>query len=181
MSVLEIVPFALTLMIGFSIIWSTLALGISPMPSSSKARKAVLQLASETGNGSIYDLGSGWGGLLVALARKYPQRKIVGYELSFLPWLVTLILKEILGLKNLEIYRRDFYQADLKEAAVIVCYLFPEGMKKLEDKISSDNIDNKNLEYLISNNFALPSHKPFQTIQLNDFYKSPVYLYKFKD
>jgi hypothetical protein len=34
---------------------------------------------------------------------------------------------------------------------------------------------------LISNNFALPSVKAEKKIVLDDFYKSPIYLYKISD
>lgn len=174
MSVFEIILLSITIVIGFSIVCSTLALGISPMPSSTKARQAIVQLTHAAGTGPIFDLGSGWGGLLIALAKEYPQRKIVGYELSFMPWLVSSLLKSILGLKNIQIQREDFFQADLAEASVIVCYLFPQGMKKLEDKLM---VENTQLKYLISNNFALSSQQPIKVIKLTDFYKSPVYLY----
>jgi 16S rRNA A1518/A1519 N6-dimethyltransferase RsmA/KsgA/DIM1 with predicted DNA glycosylase/AP lyase activity len=151
------------------------------MPSSKKARKAMLQLVHETeieaGSGAIFELGSGWGNLLIPLAKAYPQRKIVGYELSFIPWLSTIILKRILGLNNIQVLRQDFLQADLNSASLILCYLFPRGMLEVQSKLDTEN---GQLEYLVSNNFSLPSHKPSKIIRLNDLYKSPVYLYKFK-
>ncbi len=177
MSVFETVILALTILTGVSIVWSTLVLGISPMPSSKKARQAMMQLTHETGTGPIFELGSGWGNLLIPLAKIYPRRKIVGYELSLMSWLTTIILKRVLGLKNLQVYRQNFLHADLTNASVILCYLFPGGMQGIENKL---NTEGGKLEYLISNNFAFPSHKPSKTIQLNDLYKSPVYLYDLK-
>jgi len=176
LSVFEAALLVLTIFTGLSIVWSTLVSGISPMPSSKKARQAMLQLVCETGSGPIFELGSGWGNLLIPLAREYPKRKIVGYELSIMPWLTTVTLKNILGLKNIQIYRKNFLLADLTSASVILCYLFPKGMQGIDCKIKAKN---SQLEYLISNNFSLPSHDPIKTIKLNDLYKSPVYLYKF--
>ena len=178
MSVLESVLLILIFFTLISIIWSTLVSGISPMPSSKKARQAMLQLISELGSetGPIFELGSGWGSLLIPLAKKYPQRKIIAYELSIMPWLTTLILKNLLGLKNIELYRKNFLHADLSSASIILCYLYPKGMQAIERKIKAQS---GHLEYLISNNFALSSRQPIKKIQLNDFYKSPVYLYKF--
>ena len=149
-------------------------MGISPMPSSKKARKAIIRLTEDTGTGPIFDLGSGWGNLLIPLSKKYPQRKVVGYELSLIPWLVTRLFKKILSLNNLEIYQRDFLKADLSNASVIICYLYPEGMNLIEKKLISEKITNS---ILISNNFALASQQPEKTIQLDDLYKSPIYLY----
>jgi predicted RNA methylase len=148
------------------------------MPSSKKARQAMLKLICETRTktGPIFELGSGWGSLLIPLAKQYPQRKIIGYELSIMPWLTTVILKNLLGLNNIHVYRKNFLHSDLTSASVILCYLFPKGMKELDRKIKWQG---GQLEYLISNNFALPSHQPIKTIQLNDLYQSPVYLYQF--
>lgn len=180
MSVFEIVLVAITMVAVLSIVWSTFASGISPMPSSKKAREAILQLVSETEDGGktapIFELGSGWGSLLIPLAKKYPQRKIIGYELSIIPWLTTVILKNLLGLQNIQVYRKDFLYSDISSASIIVCYLFPKGMQALETKISTQG---GQLKCLVSNNFSLPSHQPIKKIQLNDLYQSPVYLYRF--
>jgi hypothetical protein len=184
LSVFDVALLAFTIFTVVSIVWSTLVSGISPMPSSKKARQAMLQLICEAGTGTetekkagpIFELGSGWGNLLIPLAKKFPQRKIIGYELSVMPWFTTVILKNLFGLKNIRVYRKNFLDADLTSASVILCYLFPVGMQKIESKIKSQS---GQLEYLISNNFSLPSHQAIKTIQLDDLYKSPVYLYKF--
>ncbi len=139
--------------------------------------EAGMKTAIERDRGPIFELGSGWGGLLITLAKKNPQREIVGYELSILPWLSSVMLIKILGLKNVNVYRHNFLKADLSSASVIFCYLYPGGMNALEGKLK---LEHGALEYLVSNNFSLSSHKPIKTIQLNDLYQSPVYLYKFK-
>ena len=172
---LDVFLIALTLIAGATIVWSTLTLGISPMPSTHKARQAMFQLADETGDGSIYDLGSGWGHLVIRLAKRYPHRQIVAYELSMLPWLTTLALKRMLGLSNLTIHRENFLKADLSQASVIMCYLHPPTMKSINEKLVQEN---EGAQYLISHNFALPSHQAFKVIRLNDFYRSPIYLYR---
>ncbi|WP_052057013.1 class I SAM-dependent methyltransferase [Colwellia psychrerythraea] len=145
------------------------------MPSSNKAHLAMIQLINETGSGTIVDLGSGWGNFVIRIAKKYPQRQIVGYELSFLPWLTSSCLKKILRLQNLTLHRTNFYHADLSMACVLTCYLFPKAMEKINHKLQVEKSD---VHFLISNNFALPSWQPYKTIQLSDFYKSPIYLYK---
>ena len=129
----------------------------------------------ETGSGTIIDLGSGWGNFVIPIAKRYPQRQIVGYEISLLPYFTSTLIKHILGLKNLTLYRQNFLKANLSTASVLVCYLFPETMDKIKNKLL---LEKPGVEFLISNNFALPSHQFDKVIQLNDFYKSPVYLYK---
>lgn len=159
-----------------SVMWTTVAVGISPMPSNNKARDVIMQLVETAGDGAIVDLGSGWGSLIIPLAMKYPGRQVLGYELSFVPWLTTVLISKLLHLKNLSVHRKNFLQADLSTASVLVCYLFPEGMKALEKKLVTEKALPR---YLISNTFALPSYEPEQTIRLNDMYRSPIYRYKF--
>ena len=163
------------LLIAVSITYNTVKLGISPMPSSKKAYQAVNRLIDESETGPIIDLGSGWGNLVIRMAKEYPQREVIGYELSILPWLTTSALKYILCLKNLTLYKQDFYHADLSSASVLVCYLFPAAMAKIKIKLQ---LEQPKINYLISNNFALPSSQFEKVIQLDDFYKSPVYLYR---
>ena len=175
MPIFESVLMTVVFIVGASIIFSTIKLGISPMPSSKKAYQAIMTLADETGAGPIYDLGSGWGNLVIRLARKYPQRQVVGYELSLFPWLITMLMKRILGLSNLVLYREDFMKADLSNASVITCYLFPAAMENIKNKLTHGKGE---LRFVISNTFALPSYLESKVMLLNDVYKSPVYLYR---
>jgi len=145
------------------------------MPSSKKSYRAIATLVDETGAGVIVDLGSGWGNFVIRIAKEYPHRQIVGYELSVLPWLISTLLKKLFGLKNLTLHRQDFYKADLHTASVIVCYLFPEAMVRIKNKL---HLEQPKVNFLISNNFALPSSQPLKVVRLDDFYKSPIYLYK---
>lgn len=178
MIVLDILLIIAAALIAISLIYSTVKLGISPMPSSSKAYKAILALVDETGTGAIIDLGSGWGNLIIPLAKHRPQRPVIGYELSWLPWLISTLLKKALRLENLTLQRANFLQVKLPKASVLICYLYPEAMVKIATKLQQDQPD---INFLISNNFALPASKPDKTILLNDFYKSPIYLYNIRD
>lgn len=167
------------------------------MPSSAKAYQTMLMLTENTGQGAIYDLGSGWGTLALRAAARFPDRKVVGYELSLLPYLVSIFLKQVYGANNLTLYRRDFMASDLSEASVLLCYLYPGGMSKVSALISSAQIKGSKLSsfhneanqlntttrdalplFVISNNFSLPDHQPEQEIRLNDFYHSPIYRYR---
>ena len=157
-----------------SIVWSTLKTGISPMMSSSKACETMLDELELEKEGAIIDLGSGWGTLVIPLAKKYPNKQVIGYELSWLPWLVSVILKSILRLENLTIYRKDFINAKLNTASNLVCYLFPGAMIALQEKLEKEVL---NEVTIVSNTFALPSYKPTKITKLNDFYRSPIYVY----
>ncbi|MGB1292851.1 MAG: methyltransferase [Pseudoalteromonas sp.] len=174
MDFIAITLFFIILLIALSIVWSTLKTGISPMMSSTQARQTMLAEISTDEKGTLIDLGSGWGTLVIAVAKKYPNKQVVGYEVSWFPWLVSIIFKYSMGLNNLRLYRKDFKNADLSGAATLVCYLFPGAMVALEDKLKHDMAKSITI---VSNTFALPSYKPVKVIKLKDFYKTPIYVY----
>lgn len=167
--------FFLVLLIALSIVWGTLKTGISPMMSSSKARQTMLAAISMDEKGALIDLGSGWGTLVISVAKKHPNKQVIGYELSWFPWMVSVLFKYSLGLNNLTLYRKDFKNADFSTASTLVCYLFPGGMVALEEKLKHDVVNNKIT--IVSNTFALPSYKPTKVIKLKDFYQTPIYVY----
>jgi len=162
-------------MLALSIVWWTLRTGISPMPSSKKAMDAMLDLIPPSVSRPIYELGSGWGGLTLVLAKRYPNVSVVGFELSPLPWAVSVLRAHLSRRKNVTFRRRDFFECDLSKAQVLVCYLYPGGMErlgeKLTDKMGADGT-------LISNTFRLPGCTPETVVELTDVYRNRVYRYE---
>jgi hypothetical protein len=172
-SILEFSILSLLFLLSVSLIYSSLRAGITPVPSSRKARDTILAATELAAAGPILELGSGWGHLALALAKKYPQRQVIGYELSFVPWLFSLCWQKLSGTRNLELRFGNFLAAELPAATLLVCYLYPGGMTQLADKL----IPGKH-ELLISNTFALPEYPAEQVIRLDDLYKSPIYVYR---
>ncbi|SJZ90078.1 Putative methyltransferase [Oceanospirillum multiglobuliferum] len=148
------------------------------MPSSAKARAEVWQFLAQVSprpKQTIVDLGSGWGGLVIPLALRFPECQIVGYELSWLPWFTSKVIQRVLRLHNLKLYRQNFLQQPLPSADIVVCYLYPEGMTKLADQ---GRVQHWRPSYLISICFALPNHNALEKVKVSDFYQTPVYLYR---
>ena len=158
-----------------SILWFTFSLGISPVPSSIKVRRKVLAMAEAINEIDIADLGSGWGALVIPLARRHPEFRVTGYEASWVPWLFSLTVKRLLRLENLTLERSNFLDADLSDHRVFLCYLFPGGMKSLDLKLKRDNL---NGVHVISHTFALPGHLPDLTVRIKDLYRTPLYHYR---
>ena len=72
MIIFDILFLIAVVFITLSLIYSTIKLGISPMPSSKKAYNTIMKLVDETGTGSIIDLGSGWGNFVIPIAKRNP-------------------------------------------------------------------------------------------------------------
>jgi len=160
--------------IGSIVVWS-IKNGISPMPSSRKAKRCLLQNLPEIRNGKVYELGSGWGTLAFPLAKKLSRYEIVGYENSPIPFFVSKLLHLFMRLPNLKLFHQDFYQATLTDASLIICYLYPGAMKNLKDKFEKEL---KPGTLIISNTFAIHGWKPFRVEEVADIYRTKIYFYR---
>lgn len=172
---LDIVLVAVVFLAAASVVWFSIRTGISPMPSSSKACRAMLAAVAGAPEGPVVDLGSGWGTLAIRCARQYPGRLVVGYELSWVPWLVSVLLKHLLNLPNLSFHRQDFRCVELRPYAVLMCYLFQRGMQDLERKLDDEGW---RPALIVSNTFALPSVRPHEVATLDDLYRTRIYVYR---
>lgn len=163
--------FLLLIGLSLSLIWFTWAYGISPMPTSPKVKKALLHELPQTFSGTVYELGSGWGTLTFPLAEKYREAQVVGFEISWVPFLFSNLRLFFSHQKNLQFQRRDFFKEDLHQGNLFICYLYPAAMEKLKMKLPKGSV-------LVTHTFALPGLKPDRTVSVNDLYKTLIYFYK---
>lgn len=145
------------------------------MPSSKKAKDALFALLPSVIDGDIFELGAGWGTLALPLARQFPTQRIIAYELSWIPFVITWIRARGARLSNLSVSRSDFYTVPCHSAGLIVCYLYPEAMRMLKPKFEKELRPGT---WIASNTFAIPGWKPHKILEINDLYKTKVYLYK---
>jgi trans-aconitate methyltransferase len=102
------------------------------MPSSRAEAAAVVALLRHAGvaeQGIIYELGCGWGSLVIALARAFPQARIRGVEMSPLPyWIARLRTRKW---SNVQLRLGNFHGCDLRDAHAVTCYLMINPMRPL--------------------------------------------------
>lgn len=158
----------------FSVILWSLKCGISPMPSSDKAKKKVLASIPHETQGTVVDLGSGWGNMVTGIAELLPHCHVIGYETSPIPYFVSKCWKYIEGLTNLKIIKKDFFDASLKDVSLVYCYLYPAAMERLKGKFEEEL---KPGTVIITNTFAIPGWEPVQIWQLTDMYHTRIYVY----
>lgn len=156
------------------VIWSY-RLGITPTPTSSKAKRCLLKALPDKLEGKILELGSGWGTLAVPLAKTYKNCSVIGYEISPLPFFVSWVRVRFSGVSNLKLLRQDFFKVDMSDASLIVCYLYPGAMRKLKEKFEKEL---KPGTYVISNTFAIPGWQPISVHEVNDLYRTKIYVYR---
>jgi len=90
---------------------------------------ALLRDANLSRSAVIYDLGCGWGSLLIALAKAFPDAHVKGVEISPFPCLVARLRTGYLP--NVSVAGKNFYKCDLADADAVTCYLMPSAMPRL--------------------------------------------------
>ncbi|HIC17015.1 TPA: class I SAM-dependent methyltransferase [Candidatus Poribacteria bacterium] len=162
---------------GILIVFYSLYNGISPMPTSPKVKRQLLHVLSQNEiQGTIYELGSGWGTLAFELARRFPECRIIAYENSWVPYIYSKIYGLAVKTENLRIKQENFFNILLSRADVVVCYLSPNIMTHLQPKLESE-LQKGTL--VVTNTFALPSWVPQQTIEVEDLYRTKIHIYLF--
>lgn len=157
-----------------SIVFSSLRAGISPMPTLGKVRRQLLPLLEPDLQGTLLELGAGWGTLAFALADRCPRAKVVAFELSPLPFAFCWLRQRLAPRPNLELRRQDFFRASFAGASVVVCYLFPGAMARLAPKLLAELPPGARI---LSHTFALRGWQPLRTLVVDDLYRTPIYLY----
>ena len=175
---IEIIVLAAVGLAILSVVLPTLWTRASPLPTSGAARATLLAMLPLTVDGPVYDLGSGWGGLARALARRYPRSPVIGFEVSPLPWAWSRLRQALRGSANLTFRFGDFHNADLSGAALVVCYLPGPAMEKLKPKLEAEL---KPGAMVASNTFALRGWDPVEVRTAPDAPASQVYLYRVGD
>ncbi len=154
-----------------SICYWTIKNGISPMPTSYKVTKALLTSLPEHVERKIVELGSGWGNLANALAKKYRDCEVIGYETSPIPYYVSrLIYRQ----KNLIFKRKDFFSEPLHDASLAVCYLYPGAMQQLKTKLE---MEGSSQLLIATHTFSIPGWKATKTVTVDDLYRTKIYFY----
>ncbi len=114
----------LVLVIGFLVLWFTIRTGVPPVPSSAREIAdvvALLKAADLPKCSRIYELGCGFGGLALALARAFPEATVVGLEISPLPAAIAWLRAR--GEPRLTIHRVDYTRANISDADAVTAYL----------------------------------------------------------
>ena len=106
------------------------------VPTPMEAIKKMLTFAELKPGSKIYDIGCG-DGRSVYLAAKDYQAEAVGLELSPLVYCLAKIRKFFWRSKA-KIKMKDFYFYNLSDADAIVCYLLPETLKRLKEKLEAE-------------------------------------------
>jgi precorrin-6B methylase 2 len=171
----------LLFLVGISAVYSTIIGRICPIPSSGNVIKTIISMIKkyDVGKGDIADIGSGYGSLMFRLAKAFPERKIIGYEASIVPYVVSCIVAFAFRYKNVEIVFGDAFKnikkrpEKLSSATAYLSSKYSNNMKA----VLTDSIEN----IFISNTYEIADLKAVEESGVLDIFKSKLYVYKAKD
>ena len=121
----------------------------------------------------LIDIGCGDGRVL-RMASKCYNAKAIGYEVNLLAYFKARLL--CMGNQNIQIKWKNFWNEKLTAADVVFCYLYPDVMKRLSNKLRSDL---KPGTIVASCNFALPGLQSRKVLRPGGaLHDDPLYIYQ---
>ena len=126
LTIITIILFSLAMGALWGVIW---------IPTKKRDYERIAELINIKPGITLYDLGSGSGGLLFYLSKKY-NIKCVGIEVAPLLFLYSWV--KSIFYKNVKIKYGSFFRFNLSEADIIYAFLLPKMYGKLKDKIKKD-------------------------------------------
>lgn len=147
-------------LIGFTCVYSLTLIAniwdkVPFVPTSGRIVKYIISIADLKKGEKVYDLGCGDGRFLVA-AQKKTSMQAVGFENALLPYLLAK-LRKFITKAEININMKNFFRADLSKADVIYCYLGPEVMPRVGEKIKNECGKGTRV---YSNSFSINTLKP---------------------
>ncbi len=128
------------------------------VPTKRSSAEAMIRLANLKKGTKVYDLGSG-NGKLLRLAQAKGARA-VGFEIN--PLLVMLS-----NLRGARTRWKNFWNADISDADVVLVYLLPTHMERLKRKLKKEV---KKGTLVVSNSFIFPGWKILRQDSVNHIY-----------
>ncbi|HPG72005.1 MAG TPA: class I SAM-dependent methyltransferase [Syntrophales bacterium] len=121
----------------------------------------------------LVDIGCGDGRILRAARQRYGVR-CLGFEVNPIAFAKAALLTA--GRDGIDIRFRNFWLADLAQADVVVCYLFPDVMGRLGTKLAAELAEGARV---VSFNFPIPGWKPRSTLRApSRLHNDPIYIYR---
>lgn len=143
--------------------------------SSNEAADSLAALLPKQQDFSLIDVGCGCGGLLSQLSKTHSSEgNFFGIEAAPIPFLLSK-LRMMFNAPNCSVQWGDFWKHDLAPYDVVYAYLSPVPMASLWHKARKEMRPGS---IFISNSFIIPGIEPEQSIKLNDFTGSTLYLWR---
>ncbi len=165
---------AVPTLIIISIVWPGI-IGAPWIPSTRAEVRRMLTLAHVQPGERVYDLGSGDGRVLIAVAREF-DAEAIGVEADLLRWLWTQARVRLLNLRgpltgHVRVIWGNLFEADLRTADVVIVYLRQDTNTRLMHKLWRELRPGARV---ISNTYIFPGREAARV----DTEGAPIYCYE---
>jgi hypothetical protein len=143
--------------------------------SSRRAKEALAALLPAGPGVRFLDLGSGFGGTVLALAAKRREGEFLGIESAPLPFALSWLRITFAGLPQARVVYGDFWKLDLAGYDVVYAFLSPAPMAELFHKARAEMTPGS---LFVSNTFEVPGEAPERTIELEDWRRSRLMIWR---
>lgn len=134
--VLLIVAIVAIFFVGFSLGAMIYTRGVPFVPLSKLQRDNLKKYIKLDPNSMVVDLGCG-DGRVMRLFEQMGVKKIEGYEVNLLAYLLAIIINKLKGSKTI-IYYKNFFKVNLSKYNVVFVYLMPNVLMRLRDKFDHE-------------------------------------------
>lgn len=172
---LQLLVVLVTLVVAGTVVWDSVRIGAPPLPSSPAMRAAMLSLLPEREHCVALEVGAGWGGVAVAVARARPTWEVTAVEQARVPFAFCWVRQRLLGPSNLTVVYGNGLDAIFENADVVTCYLLPETMLELRDRLETTGRPGG---VLLSAAFGMRGWAAERTLRLDDLYRTEVFRYR---
>ena len=138
------------------VFWSTFRTQVPFYPSGRAVRKALASLLAASRAPRVIDIGSGFGDLVLDLARRRPDAQVEGIEIAPLPWLASR-LRARLSRSRARFVLGDYERLDFGAYDLVFAYLSPAAMEGLWRKAEREMRPGSRLA---SYEFRMPARPP---------------------
>jgi SAM-dependent methyltransferase len=167
------------LLVGFMVLlllnWNALIERVPLYLTGTAVEQRLIQRLEQLPDGFRFiDLGSGFGGTLLRLARAYPAARFVGVETA--PLTFALCWLRCLFQRNCQVRYRSLWRVSLAEYDVVYCFLSPAPMLALWQKARTEM---RSGALLISNSFEVPGVEAQEVLSVDDWRHSRLLIWWF--
>jgi precorrin-6B methylase 2 len=154
----------------FASIYLSRKSGAPYYPTAKSAIRNALAAAELRPGEIFYDLGAGTGKTLLIAEKEFGARA-TGFEISTIFYCIGKI-NLFIHRSHAQLVKKNLFDADLKSADVIFCFLAIRTMQKMEDKIKAEL---KPGTRVIVYAFPFPTMTPIKTITVHSQWKMFIY------
>lgn len=162
--------FLVGFLVTLSIFWSTYRTQVPYYPSRLDVWQRMSDLVTQfevahQRSPNVIDIGSGFGGLSLYLAKHHAGIKVAGIEIAPLPWIVSSF-RASLAQAQVRFTLGDYQALNFADYDIIFAYLSPAAMPALWDKVRQEF---RSSSLLISLEFEVPNVVPLMQFSQKGF------------